>query len=168
MKRRVLITALSPSDQAEFVACALTSKRLHASWVSAPLTEEAFRSRLNRLTEPTSYAFAVRRLDSGRLVGYVDITNIVRGNFLSGYVSYYAFSGHERQGLMTEGLKLVIAHAFGALKLHRLEANIQPGNAASIALARSCGFSKEGYSPKYLKIRGRWRDHERWALHRQP
>jgi ribosomal-protein-alanine N-acetyltransferase len=164
MRRRVAITALSPSDQAEFVASALISKKLHASWVSAPLTAAAFRSRLRRLTEPSSYAFAVRRLDSGRIAGYVDITNIVRGNFLSGYVSYYAFAGHERQGYLKEGLQLVIAHAFGVLKLHRLEANIQPGNAASIALVRACGFCKEGYSPKYLKIRGRWRDHERWAL----
>jgi ribosomal-protein-alanine N-acetyltransferase len=46
----------------------------------------------------------------------------------------------------------------------RLEANIQPGNAPSIALLRACGFEKEGYSPRYLKIGGRWRDHERWAI----
>jgi ribosomal-protein-alanine N-acetyltransferase len=65
---------------------------------------------------------------------------------------------------MREALRATIRHAFGTLKLHRLEANIQPGNVASIALARSCGFSKEGYSPRYLKIGGRWRDHERWAM----
>ncbi|WP_395703573.1 GNAT family N-acetyltransferase [Aquabacterium sp.] len=65
---------------------------------------------------------------------------------------------------MREALRLVARHAFGAMKLHRLEANIQPENQASIALVRSCGFVKEGYSARYLKIRGRWRDHERWAL----
>jgi predicted ATPase len=37
-------------------------------------------------------------------------------------------------------------------------------NAASIALVKSCAFSKEGFSPRYLKIGGRWRDHERWAI----
>ena len=73
-------------------------------------------------------------------------------------------AGHERQGLMREGLQRVTRVAFQEMGLHRLEANIQPGNAASIALARSCGFRREGYSPRYLKLRGRWRDHERWAL----
>ena len=70
----------------------------------------------------------------------------------------------EGQGLMREGLQAAVRDAFRSLKLHRLEANIQPANAASIALVRACGFSKEGYSPRYLKIGGRWRDHERWAI----
>jgi ribosomal-protein-alanine N-acetyltransferase len=58
----------------------------------------------------------------------------------------------------------VVRDAFRRLGLHRLEANIQPGNRASIRLARRLGFRREGYSPRYLKIQGRWRDHERWAL----
>ena len=65
---------------------------------------------------------------------------------------------------MRAGLSQVVRYAFSSLKMHRLEANIQPENIASIALVRSCGFLKEGYSPKYLKIGGRWRDHERWAI----
>jgi ribosomal-protein-alanine N-acetyltransferase len=161
---RVTISRLTRSDCAEFIAAARASRRLHAPWVSPPLTAAAFRARLRAAPPPANQLFAIRRRDNGALVGCANITNIVLGNFRSGYLGYHAFKGHEQQGLMTQGLKMVIRHAFGKLGLHRLEANIQPANAASIALVRACGFSREGFSPRYLKIRGRWQDHERWAL----
>jgi ribosomal-protein-alanine N-acetyltransferase len=65
---------------------------------------------------------------------------------------------------MLEGVGLVLSRAFGPLRLHRVEANVQPGNERSKALVRRLGFTKEGYSERYLKIGGRWRDHERWAI----
>jgi ribosomal-protein-alanine N-acetyltransferase len=107
-----------------------------------------------------------RRRDDA-LVGVVNLNEIVRGAFQSAYLGYYAFAPLAGQGLMTEGMALVLRHAFRRLGLHRVEANIQPGNRASRALARRLGFRREGFSPRYLKIRGRWRDHERWALVRE-
>jgi [ribosomal protein S5]-alanine N-acetyltransferase len=160
----VVIRPLSHDDEAEFLAAARASRALHQPWVNPPLTATAFRARLRRLGGPEHLGFAVRRADNGGLVGVVEVTNIVQGVFRSGYLAYYAFAGHERQGLMTAGLRRVARHAFTQLRLHRLEANIQPGNGASIALVKACGFRLEGYSPRYLKLGGRWRDHERWAL----
>ena len=98
------------------------------------------------------------------LVGVVNLDEIVRGCFHSAYLGYYAFSPYAGRGLMQKGLSQVIAHAFRKLKLHRLEANIQPGNAASRALVKKLGFRREGFSRRYLKINGRWRDHERWSI----
>ncbi|MBX9901547.1 MAG: GNAT family N-acetyltransferase [Burkholderiaceae bacterium] len=94
----------------------------------------------------------------------VNVTNTVLGAFRSAYLAYYVFAGHEGRGIMREGLTAVVRHAFKNMKLHRLEANIQPDNLRSIRLVQACGFSLEGYSPRYLKIGGRWRDHERWAI----
>jgi len=152
------------ADEHAFVTAAQRSRTLHRPWTSAPCDSAEFRAYVERMRAPGNMAFLVCRGDSGELAGVINLTNVVMRFFCSGYVGYYAFAGHEGQRLMRAGLRAVVRQAFGAMKLHRLEANIQPGNAASIALVASCGFSKEGYSPRYLKIGGRWRDHERWAL----
>jgi ribosomal-protein-alanine N-acetyltransferase len=116
------------------------------------------------MSKPENAAFLVCARGSGQIIGVINLTNVVLGVFRSGYLGYYTFSGFERQGFMRNGLRAVVRQAFAKLKLHRLEANIQPGNVASIALVKACGFTQEGYSPRYLKIGGRWRDHERWAI----
>ena len=79
-------------------------------------------------------------------------------------MGYYIGAEYAGNGYMTEAVQLMLRHAFRDLKLHRVEANIQPGNLASIALVTRAGFIREGYSRRYLKICGRWRDHERWAI----
>ncbi len=104
------------------------------------------------------------RLDDDAIVGFFNISEIVRGPFQSAFLSYGAVAAFAGRGYMTEAMQLLLAHAFTDLRLHRLEANIQPGNTASIALVRRAGFVHEGFSERYLKVGGRWRDHERWAI----
>ena len=162
--RRVLLRTPRPADAPLLLAAVQRSRRLHAPWVSPPATPQAYSRFLEQLQLPQNHGWLVVHRRSGELAGVINLTNIVMGVFRSGYLGYYAFEGHARQGLMGEALRLVVRHAFGALHLHRLEANMQPGNLASIALVRRAGFRQEGYSPRYLKIGGRWRDHERWAL----
>ena len=129
-----------------------------------PRTAKAFRRYASEMRTATDIAFLVRRGDTGELAGVVELQDIFMGNFCNAYLIYYAFAGHEGQGLMAEALRAVIEIAFGKLRLHRLEANIQPANRSSRRLAKACGFRREGLSPRYLKKGGEWRDHERWAL----
>lgn len=164
MKSPVYLRQPQADDCAAFLKAVRTSRILHRPWIKAPATTAEFRAYLKKMERPENRAYLVCRRDTREIAGVINLTNIILGAFRSGYLGYYAFAGHERRGLMCAGLKAVTRHAFGALQLHRLEANVQPGNAASIALVRACGFGLEGYSPRYLKIGGRWCDHQRWAI----
>ena len=164
MPDRVIIRPPRRSDEKEYLAGVRASRELHQPWVPLVASREAFRRRLKNARSPRCASFFVFRSDSKALVGVVDLSEIVRGCFQSAYLGYFAFAPYARQGLMREGLTRVVHHAFGSMGLHRLEANIQPGNAASIALVRALGFTKEGYSKRYLKVGSKWMDHERWAI----
>jgi ribosomal-protein-alanine N-acetyltransferase len=140
-----------------------SSRRLHSPWVPAP-SDETFDRLLRCVVDERYEPGLVCRIEDGAIVGFININEIVRGLFQSAYLGYAAVAGYAGQGYMREGLDVVMARAFTELGLHRLEANIQPGNQASIALVRGAGFVREGFSEGYLKIGGRWRDHERWAM----
>lgn len=147
----------------EFLAAVRRSRKLHGQWISPPSTPEMFDTYLKRLRRETHLSYWVRT-ERGELAGVFNISEVVRGLFCSGYLGYYAFVPHHGHGYMKRGLGAVLSEAFGGLRLHRLEANIQPENEASRRLVQSVGFRIEGFSPRYLKIAGRWRDHERWAI----
>ncbi|MER6529530.1 GNAT family protein [Streptomyces sp. NPDC001508] len=162
---RVGIRPFTLRDGPEFTARARQSKDLHHPWLFPPLTDAAYAGYAGRLIEdPTKAGFLVCEKDGGAIAGFININNIVGGGFQCGVLGYGAFAHAAGRGLMREGLDLVIGYAFGPLRLHRLEINVQPGNAPSIALARGAGFRLEGFSPDMIFIDGAWRDHERWAI----
>jgi ribosomal-protein-alanine N-acetyltransferase len=146
--------------------CALicASRRFLAGRVSTDARPEAYRAYLARSRSPNAHFRLIWRAADRTLLGAINLSEIVRGAFQSAYLGYYLGAAYAGQGYMSEALALMLGEAFGELRLHRVEANIQPGNVASIALVRRAGFQQEGYSPRYLKLGGRWRDHERWAI----
>ena len=152
------------SDAGEFIEAARDSRSLHRPWLDSPDTPARFAAYLGRAARDDQVAYLIRHRHCGALVGYVNVSNIVRGAFQSGSLGYGAFASHAGQGLMTQGLRAVLDAAFGELGLHRVEANIQPANRRSIELVRRLGFEREGLSSRYLMVDGDWRDHERWAL----
>lgn len=152
------------SDRAEFLTRVAASRTLHRPFVQPPASAKAYGAYLARSSQADFSAHFACRSEDDAIVGVFNLSQIVRGPFRSAYLGYYAFAPFAGQGYMTLGLKLVLRHAFIELRLHRVEANLQPTNTASRALVQRCGFVQEGYSPRYLKIGGRWRDHERWAL----
>jgi ribosomal-protein-alanine N-acetyltransferase len=161
---RVRLQVLDRSDRDPFLDLARESRRLHRPWTYPPERPEQFEELYARSRREDFVCLVARLVDTGEVAGVFTISQIFRGAFQSAYLGYYANQRHARQGYMREALGQVIEHAFGPLGLHRIEANIQPGNQPSIALARGAGFRLEGFSPRYLLIGGQWRDHERYAL----
>jgi ribosomal-protein-alanine N-acetyltransferase len=161
---RVYLRAPARSDQAEFLMLMRASRSFHRPWASAPTDDERFTAYLSDAQRPDFEAMLLCRREDRAILGFFNLSQIARGSLQSAYLGYAIGKPYARQGYMREGLELVLHRAFLNLRLHRIEANIQPGNRASIALAAGSGFRREGFSPRYLKIGGRWRDHERWAI----
>ena len=162
---RVVLRTPTPDDQDEFIARMRASRRHLRPWITnMPETPERYATYVARVDDPRAAPFFACRKEDGAIVGFLNISEIVRGPFKSAFLGYGAVAEFAGQGYMTEALRLVLREAFTAIGLHRLEANIQPGNTGSIALVKRCGFELEGYSPRYLKVGGRWCDHERWAI----
>jgi [ribosomal protein S5]-alanine N-acetyltransferase len=160
----VSIRPLKRSDREAFLQMVYESRDLHRPWAYPPERTDQFDELLSRCSRDDFACFLVIDDESGDIAGVFNISQIVRGSFQSAFLGYYGSARHAGKGLMRRGLQDVLDYAFGPLALHRIEANIQPGNTASIALARGAGFRLEGYSPRYLLIGGQWRDHERYAL----
>jgi ribosomal-protein-alanine N-acetyltransferase len=156
----------SARRRTEFLAAVAKSRKLHGEWVSPPHTKSKFEKYLKRYKLPQHVSYWVVT-ETGALAGVINVSEIVRGSFRSAYLSYYGFAPHDGRGYMTRGLREVVDKAFRSLRLHRLEANIQPGNRRSRNLVQTLGFRLEGFSPRYLEIAGKWRDHERWAITRE-
>ncbi|MGV9213070.1 GNAT family N-acetyltransferase [Micromonospora sp. RB23] len=153
-----------PTDVDEFVAAVRRSRDLHHPWLAAPETAEEYDRYLARIRRRDSAGYLICDRASGEIAGYVNISGIVLGALRGGYLGYAAFEPYSGTGHASAGIALVIDHAFTSVGLHRLEANIQPGNEPSRRVARKLGFRLEGFSPDYLFIDGAWRDHERWAI----
>ena len=161
--KRVYLRRPARTDAEELLALVHASRRFHRPWIYPPSDRKAVNSYLEHASSQRTVGYLICLREDHAIVGVANLSEIVRGCFQSAYLGFYANAAYSGQGLMREGVGLVLGHAFGALKLHRVEANVQPANVRSLALVKALGFRKEGFSPRYLKIGGRWRDHERWT-----
>jgi ribosomal-protein-alanine N-acetyltransferase len=165
---RTYVRQARERDANEFVELMRASRELHEPWSYPPAQTDEFRGLVERARADDFELLLLCRRGDDVILGFFNLSQIFRGPFLNAYLGYAIGQPYARQGYMAEGIELVLRYAFETLGLHRLEANIQPGNEASIALAKHAGFRLEGFSPRYLKIDGRWRDHERWAILADP
>lgn len=136
----------------------------HKPWVYYSCDLKSYDHYLNRIKRGITQGFFIIDIKSDALVGVININNIQLGSLRMASLGYCGDQSCAGGGYMTEGMELVLKYAVEDIGLHRIEANIQPGNIASKKLVKRLGFQKEGFSPDYMQIDGKWRDHERWAI----
>jgi ribosomal-protein-alanine N-acetyltransferase len=128
---------------------------------------EAFRARCGAWERQrhfdTAYGFGLF-LHDGSLIGEVSLGSVQRGPFQSAFVGYWVDALHAGQGLIPEGVAVILRYGFDELHLHRVEAAIVPRNRASRRVAEKLGLRDEGISVRFLQIRGVWEDHVRYAI----
>jgi [ribosomal protein S5]-alanine N-acetyltransferase len=163
----VFLRRPEPEDEAEFLAKARQSRGFHRGLMRLALTHDEYIRYVDRQNSEVTKGFFICGNSGESIVGVINLSQIFHGPLKSAYLGYGLFADFTGCGYATDAVRLMARYAFDELKLHRIEANIQPENTPSIRLVERLGFAKEGFSPKYLKINGRWRDHERWALIRE-
>ena len=165
--KEVALRRLQPDDYREIAALYRRSVGHLRGLVQQRFDRASFDRLMAEESNPATEFFLIVRRTDGAIVGTIGLSQIFRRKFQNAYLGYMLGAGYTGNGYMTEAVRLILRFAFRDLKLHRIEANVQPGNAPSLAVLRRCGFTKEGLSEKYLKIAGQWRDHERWAIIRE-
>ena len=161
---RVYIFAPTRDTASDFIAFTVANKAYHQPWVFPATDKDTYRGYIERVDGMRAFGFLVARNDDDVMVGVINVNDVIMGGQRCASLGYYGAHAHAGHGYMREGLALVLDQAFGPLGLHRIEANVQPGNQASLALIERLGFRREGFSPSFLEIDGAWRDHERWAI----
>jgi len=151
-------------DSAEYIKLGNESERFHRGLIKMAKTREDFDAFLERNEKEENECFLICLKADWAIAGMINLSQIFRGVFQNAYLGYALGEKFTGQKLMTEAIELILRFAFKNLKLHRIEANVQPTNPASIAILHKNGFTKEGFSRRYLKIDNKWRDHERWAI----
>jgi len=149
-------------------------RRQNAAWLepwdaTSPLGEGGLRSFDELVRHYDAEASAGRMLPllievDGRIVGQITLSSITLGSFRSCSAGYWVSRAIAGRGVAPMALAMAGDHAFDVLGLHRIEVNIRPENAASLAVVRKLGFREEGMRLRMLHIDGAWRDHRSFAL----
>jgi ribosomal-protein-alanine N-acetyltransferase len=169
--KRVTLRVPRDGDFGEWAALRGESRAFLEPWEPRWLEDELWRAgwkrRMRRYREDMEAGSAIAWLifENRRriLVGGITLGNIRYGVSQSAQIGYWTGERHAGQGYMQDAVAAVLAHAFGAMRLHRVEAACIPGNARSIRVLEKAGFEREGLLRSYLRINGVWQDHYLYA-----
>lgn len=173
---RLTVRLLGESDRDAWIDAHIRSHDHFTPWMSrtdpAVGMHAQFDSQLQRtrdgVTNDSCYVFVAQHKVDRDLVAFCSLSQVFRGPFQNAYLGWRVSASRIRQGYGVEAVRAVLDLAFqpppAGVGLQRVQANVIPTNAASLALARRVGFRKEGYAKRYLEIDGRRQDHVMFAV----
>ena len=136
-------------------------------WAADHLSRASFTNRVywsqRAVKNGNAVPLFVFHKEAGQLIGAITLDNIRRGPSQVGTIGYWVGQQYARQGFMSEAIIAMVAHAFGALDLSRVESACLPDNVASRGVLEKAGFKYEGVAQSYIQINGRWRNHVLYA-----
>ena len=168
----VAIRAFSSRDADELTELRVRNREFLTPWeptrTSAFFTRAGQRAEIERdrhewLADRT-YAFAIVERDGGAMRGRIALANVVRGAWENATMGYFVDVAAGSRGYASEAVSLALRFAFGSCRLHRVQAAVMPHNVRSKRVLEKNGFRHEGFSPRYLRLDGAWRDHDLFAL----
>lgn len=171
--RQVYLRPMQMSDYAAWAELRALS-RAHLSpwepqWSADDLTKSSFRRRVRHYqreaADDLGYAFLIFKTEpQPRLLGGLTLSYVKRGVTQSATLGYWLGAPFVGQGYMSDAVRALLPHVFETLRLHRLEAAVQPSNISSLRVLDRTGFAREGFAKGYLKINGAWQDHVLFAM----
>ena len=162
----ITLRELRPGD-AEALAAAYLRNRAHLAAWEPERAEAFFTTEWHETEVAAQLAWAARGeslpmvlSDEGAIVGRFTLSGIVRGPFQSANLGYWVDAGRNGRGIASAAVAAIADVALEELGLHRIQAATLTRNAASRRVLERNGFRHIGFAPTYLKIAGRWQDHE--------
>jgi len=158
---RLLLRPISRQDTAAFFEIHSDADAMRY-WTHAPITESSqaeslVQKELEWTASGVCINWGIALPDSNLLIGKCTLFQFSAQNRRA-ELGYILNRSYWRRGYMSETLRCVLDFAFGPLGLHRLEADTDPGNAASLTLLEKFGFRREGLFRERWNVSGRWLD----------
>jgi len=125
--------------------------------LALPSYFEMVRNLNNEARNGRSFSFAIWK--GSNLIGQISLGGVIYGALRGGHIGYWIDRNYANKGYTSAAVVLLTNFAFNTLKLHRIEINLRPENAASRRVAEKAGYIFESNRPNYLHIDGNWRDH---------
>jgi RimJ/RimL family protein N-acetyltransferase len=134
-----------------------------SAWTDMAQADEMLAAAAAGYADGSGLRYGIVLRVSGELVGVASLFAFDRSNRRCD-LGYVLASRHWGNGYATEALAPVLDHAFGALGMNRIEADIDPRNAGSRQVLEKLAFQREGYMPERWIVHGETADTEFYGL----